>query len=93
MKRACKAVGPKNEVRLNAGSKPGSADRAGGSASLPGSSDDIYLLVLSLRVKPACLTELPLCCNSKCQIRKKRQIIKNEKKKREKGEEKIRKRE
>lgn len=43
LERACEAVFPKNELRLNAGCKPVLADGAGGPASLLGSSDDIHL--------------------------------------------------
>lgn len=71
VKRACEAVGPKDEVRPNAGNQPVSAAGAGGLDSLPRSSEDINLTILSWKVKPACLTELPACCNNKCHMGKK----------------------
>ena len=63
VKRACEAIGPKGEVRPNAGSKTVSVAGAGGPGSLPRISEDKNLTILIWKVKPACLIELPLCCN------------------------------
>lgn len=73
-------------MRLNAGSKPVLAAGEGDLDSLSNISEDINLRILIWEVKPARWTSLPLCCNNKHLMGKKRQRIKQERNEGEKAE-------